>query len=135
MSVALDEHDETGGPELDALGIDLDGTIDEAPAFFQFLTRTWPGPKYVITYRENEAKVRTDVAQLGIADVHIVLVDSFAEKADAIRRLRIKVFFDDMDEVLLHVPKDVVVFKIRNDGNFCYDTRKWLYSKITGRQL
>lgn len=44
-------------------------------------------------------------------------------------------FFDDMDEVLLHVPQDVTVFKVRNEGNFCFETRKWLYSTIAGRQL
>jgi hypothetical protein len=40
-----------------------------------------------------------------------------------------------MDEVLLHVPADVAVFKVRNGGNFCFDTQNWLYSRRTGRQL
>ena len=33
------------------LGLDLDGTIDENPAFFCNLTTTWPGDVYVLTFR------------------------------------------------------------------------------------
>jgi hypothetical protein len=57
------------------------------------------------------------------------------KKADRIRRLGIKVFFDDMDEGLLHVPVEVTVLIVRNAGNFCFDTSKWLYSKATGRRF
>lgn len=121
--------------EHDALGTDLDGTIDEAPAFFRFLVNAWPGPKYVITYRDNEAKAKADIAALGIENVETILVHQFAEKADVVKRLNIKVYFDDMDEVLLHMPPDVVVFKIRNSGNFSYESKQWLYSRLTGRQL
>lgn len=117
-----------------ALGIDLDGTIDEAPHFFGLLSRIWPGPVYVITYRDDRPKAEADVARHGV-QAEVILVNSFAEKAEVIRRLNIKVFFDDMDEVLLHVPKDVTVCKVRNGGNFCFDTKKWLYRSATGRQL
>jgi hypothetical protein len=37
--------------------------------------------------------------------------------------------------VLLHVPQDVAVFKVRNGGNFCFDTRRWLCSTWTGRRI
>ncbi len=117
-----------------ALGIDLDGTIDEAPDFFGLLSRIWAGPVYVITYRDDRFRAEADVARHGV-EAEVVLVNSFDEKAEVIRRLNIKVFFDDMDEVLLHVPKDVTVCKVRNGGNFCFDTKKWLYRSATGRQL
>lgn len=118
-----------------ALGFDLDGTIDEAPDFFRELTRIWPGPLYVVTYRENKEKAEADVERSGIRNVEVVLVDSLQEKADVIQRLNIKVFFDDMDEVLMHIPEDVTVFKIRNGGNYCYQSRRWLYSQTTGKEL
>ncbi len=117
-----------------ALGMDLDGTIDQAPAFFQFLAASWPGKVYVLTYRDNKAKAEADAAALGVR-AEVVLVNRFAEKAERIKELDVKVFFDDMGEVLLHVPEGVVVFKARNGGNFCFDTQKWLYSKLTGKQI
>lgn len=39
-----------------SIALDLDGTIDEAPVFFQFLSKCWPGTVYVITYRSDQAK-------------------------------------------------------------------------------
>src|SRR5262249_47569689 len=85
-----------------ALGLDPDGTIDEAPDFFRFLSSAWPGPVYVVSYRDDKGKVEVDVARFGVR-AEVVLVNSFVEKAEVIRRLGIKVYFDDMDEVLLHV--------------------------------
>lgn len=117
-----------------ALGMDLDGTIDEAPSFFRFLAASWPGRVYVITYRDDKGKAEAAAASFGVK-AEVILVNSLSEKAVRIRELGIKVFFDDMDEVLLHIPEDVTVFKIRNGGNFCFDTQKWLYSKSTGRQI
>jgi hypothetical protein len=117
-----------------ALGMDLDGTVDEAPAFFRFLAGSWPGKIYVLTYRDDKVKAETAAAAFGV-HAEVILVNTFSEKAARIRELGIKVFFDDMDEVLLHIPEDVAVFKVRNGGNFCFDTRKWLYSKSTGRQI
>jgi len=117
-----------------ALGLDLDGTIDEAPEFFKFLAKTWPGPVFVITYRDNQEQAQADVAKFGV-EAEVLLVNDFAEKAQVVRDHNIKVFFDDMDEVLIHIPEDVVVFKVRNGGNFCFGTKKWLYSKVTGRQI
>jgi hypothetical protein len=120
--------------ELPALGMDLDGTIDEAPAFFRFLSLSWPGAVYVLTFRDDRQKAVADVAAL-VVRAQVVLVGSLQEKAERIKELGIKVFFDDMDEVLLHVPQGVAVFKVRNGGNFCFGTRKWLYSDRTGKQL
>jgi hypothetical protein len=117
-----------------ALEMDLDGTADEAPGFFKFLAASWPGKVYVLTYRDDPAKARADAARLGI-EAEVVVVNSFEEKAARIRDLGIRFYFDDMDEVLLHVPEGVAVFKVRNGGNYCFATRQWLYSRKTGRQL
>ena len=71
----------------------------------------------------------------GIKYDQVVLVDSFRAKAERIAELRITVYFDDMDEILMHIPEGVAVMKIRNGGNFDYTLRKWLYSKQTGHEL
>jgi hypothetical protein len=118
-----------------SIGIDLDGTIDEAPEFFRLLTNLWPGRIYVITYRDDYARAVADVQRHGIKYDQVVLVDSFRAKAERIAELRITVYFDDMDEILMHIPEGVAVMKIRNGGNFDYTLRKWLYSKQTGREL
>jgi hypothetical protein len=40
-----------------------------------------------------------------------------------------------MDEVLQHVAPECKVFKIRNEGNFDFESKRWLYSKSTGEQI
>lgn len=119
-------------PQHPALGIDIDGTIDEAPEFFSILTTMWKGKIIIISYRDNLAKAQEDVQSHGVRFDEIVLVNSFKQKAEVIRERNIKVFFDDMDEVIMHIPGDVKVFKVRNDGNFCNISGRWFYSEKTG---
>lgn len=117
-----------------SLGIDLDGTIDEAPEFFSELSRSWPGMVYLITYRDDGKKALEDAEKHGVRVDAVVLVKSFEEKAQKIKELQITTFFDDMDEVLQHVAPECKVFKIRNEGNFNFESKRWLYSKNTGEQ-
>jgi hypothetical protein len=62
-----------------ALGMDLDGTADEAPAFFKFLAASWPGKVYVLTYRDDQAKARADAARLGV-EAEVVVVNLLREQ-------------------------------------------------------
>lgn len=125
-------HDNTQAP---AIALDLDGTIDEAPEFFRLLSESWPGKVYVITYRSDQAKAERDVAKFGIRCDEVILVSRFDEKADVIAERGISVYFDDQDEMLMHIPKGVTVLKIRNGGNFDFESRKWLFSDVTGRVI
>lgn len=118
-----------------AIGIDLDGCIDEATPFFKALTHSWPGKTYVITFRSDAEKARRDVEGFGIKCDEVVLVSSFEAKADVIAEKGVSIYFDDQDEILMHIPEGVSVFKIRNGGNYCFDSRKWLFSSTTGRQI
>jgi hypothetical protein len=117
------------------LGLDLDGVIDENANFFSVLSSVWPGDIYVITYRDDREKTVADLAKHGIKYKDVILVNSFAEKADVIARLGITVYFDDQDEVLMHVPISVTVLKLRNGGNYDAAEKKWLYSRVTGRPV
>ena len=114
------------------LGIDLDGTIDEAPEFFSMLTKIWPGFVYIVTYRRDYEKACNDIKSHGVHADRVILADKL-DKSSIIKEYGIKYYIDDMDECLINMPEDVTVFKIRNGGNF--DNGKWLYSNITGRQL
>lgn len=118
-----------------AIGIDLDGTIDEAPGFFTDLSHSWKGKVYIVTYRDDAEKARADALKHGVRCDEVILVKDFEEKSKRIRQLGIEYFFDDMDEVIQHVKPECKVFKVRNEGNFCFDSKKWLYSDKTGAQI
>lgn len=118
-----------------AIALDLDGCIDEAPDWFRILSKVWPGVVYVITFRNDAEKARRDVARFGIQCDEVIVVSRFEAKAEVIAERNIAVYFDDQDEMLLHIPEGVTVLKIRNGGNYDFDDRKWLFSNLTGRQI
>jgi hypothetical protein len=35
----------------------------------------------------------------------------------------------------MHIPEGVTVLKIRNGGNYDFESRKWLFSDQTGRMI
>ena len=121
--------------KVPALGLDLDGCIDEAPQFFGPLSRLWPASSYVITFRRDFQKAKDYVDSFDIKYEEIILVNRFEDKAVVIREKNIGVYFDDQDEMLMHIPGQVVVLKIRNGGNFDFQTKQWLFSKVTGREI
>ncbi len=120
--------------EAPPLGLDLDGTITDAPLFFCFLAAFWPGKVYIITYRSVESAAVT-AESLNIRYDEIFSAATLSDKARLITLHGVKFFFDDMDECLCNIPDDVTVFKIRNDGNFDFEEEKWLYSPKTGKLL
>lgn len=118
------------------LGIDLDGTIDEAPNFFKLLTTIWPGKVYIITYRNYKLGAIEDARRCGVTKIDdVILAKSLEHKAEIIRDLGIKIYVDDQDECLMDIDKDVIVLKIRNEGNFEYGSKRWLYSERTGKEV
>jgi len=118
-----------------SLGIDLDGTIDESPVFFSILSHVWPGKVYVITFRNDVDGIIEALKKFNIKVTDIVMVATFEQKAKEIDRLGISVFFDDMDECLKNVAPNCTVMKIRNEGNFDYDDKLWVYSDKTGKLI
>lgn len=117
------------------LGIDLDGTIDEAPEFFRILSNVWPGLVFIITCRNDMEKAENDTKKHGVYYDRIVLVRRLEDKAAVIRDLKISVYVDDQDECLADIDPSVAIMKFRNPGNFDLDTRKWLYSDRTGERI
>lgn len=115
-----------------AIGLDLDGTIDQAPLFFQHLSINWPGEVHIITYRTDRQGVDRDLEKYKIRSTHIHLVESFEEKALIAQKHRILMMFDDMPEVLKHFGKNLNVCLIRNEGNYDYELGRWTLSHKTG---
>ena len=125
-------------PSVLNLGLDLDGTITEAPEYFSLLKKVWKlaGAKvFVISYRNDLNKAKKDVEQL-IGEVdEIILVDSFDAKAAVIKEKNIGVYYDDQPEMMFNIPRGVQVFLVRNGGNFDYDDQRWVMSDETAKLI
>ena len=115
---------------IPTLGLDIDGTIDENPAFFSLLTRFYPGRVVVITLREDGPLV---LGNFGIRYDCVIHVPNLAAKAAVVEKEGVDVFIGDQDEELCPLPPSCTALKIRGGGNFDYDLGKWLYGAKTGR--
>lgn len=115
------------------LGIDLDGCVDESPLFFGVLTHCWPGDVVVITFRDDREKAEADLRTHGIRFTEVILADSFDAKAEIIKDRGVDFYIDDQPEMLKNVPPNVAVMLFRNEGNFDFGDRKWMFSERTGK--
>jgi hypothetical protein len=114
------------------IAIDLDNTINasrDSIEFFSVLTNLLiPEHKiYIITDREpgTEQQIADELDYLGIEYSQIVITD---KKSDYIKEQGITIFFENQDEYFLGLGEDVVVFKIRESGNFDFAEKKWITS-------
>ena len=123
------------GKEPPAIGIDLDGCVDEFPLYFHLLTKHWPGKVYVLTFRSDRAKAIADLAKFQIRYDELMLVNSFDRKAEIINERGILVYFDDQPEMLTNVTALTGVMLVRNEGNYDFDDKKWIFSERTCRLL
>ncbi|QGJ68637.1 Hypothetical protein PBC10988_2980 [Planctomycetales bacterium 10988] len=120
---------------MPTLGIDLDGCVDESPMFFNILSYAWPGDVIVVTFRRDREQAITDLKKHGIRHTDVVLVDSFDAKADVIANKQISFYIDDQPEMLKNVPPEVGVMLFRNEGNFDFSDRRWMFSEQTGKMI
>ena len=121
------------------VGIDLDNTITaskESIEFFSILTNLLIAEHriYIITNREpgTEQQIADELDYLGIEFSQIVIT---AQKAQYIRDNHITIYFENEDEYFLELGEEVVVFKIREDGNFSFAEKKWYGSKNTTKMI
>jgi hypothetical protein len=117
------------------LGLDLDGVLDESPIFFRLLTAVWPGKVIIITFREDRAKAKADLAKIGVRYDELVLVDRLDGKAEVIMQMGISVYIDDQPEALRDIPPTVSVMLFRNPGNYDNDDNRWVLSGKTGKLI
>jgi len=122
------------------IGLDLDGLLDEQPAFFAFLTTALRAAGHFVaslTYRDPKSRGKTQdqLASWGIAHDEVHFARSLDDKARLCRELGIDIYFDDQDECLVGVDERTTVFKIRNGGNFNFGERKWLSTAKLTRLL
>lgn len=124
------------------IGIDLDNTItanEKSFTFFSLLTNLFSqngNNIYIITHREDTLESLIQIEE--ILENNNIYYDEIiitGEKKEVILRKKIEVYFDDTDEYFLELPESVLVFKIREDGNFSFTDKKWLYGKKTGKKI
>jgi uncharacterized HAD superfamily protein len=118
-----------------SLGIDIDGCVDEAPIFFKILTNTWPGKVFVVSFRKERGPAEAVLAKHDIRYDELILVDSLSAKAEVIVKNGIFIFFDDQPECLKDIDCMTNVFLFRNEGNFDYEDKKWMFSDQTGKMV
>ena len=109
------------------IGIDLDGTISEYPAFFKLFTKAAVdagGIIYIITDRApgTEAFVRAELESYGLT-WHVLKITS--EKSSYILHEGISVLFEDVDDYFVDLPPEVAVFKVRQQYNFDFVNKRW----------
>jgi len=117
------------------IALDYDNTINanrNSSEFFRVLTHLLiPEHQiYIITDREKgtEEKIKRELKDLGISFSHLVITE---KKTDYIRQNRIQILFENEDEYFIELGEEVVVFKIREEGNFSFAEKKWIGSKKT----
>lgn len=111
------------------IGLDLDFTITEIPEFFQILSQALilTGHEiHIITYRDNEEKVKQELFSFGITYTKIHLPTKAEPvatwKAKVVTELGLDIMIDDAPEVIAALPKstkklwliDPEIFDIKN---------------------
>jgi hypothetical protein len=122
------------------IGLDIDGTITDHPAFFALLSQAFRAAGHrvlIFTYRDPEraAHARAELAGWGVEFDDLVFAPSLAAKGELCRRYDVAVFIDDQDECIADVPESTMVLKVRNGGNFDFVTRRWVSTARLTRLL
>ena len=116
------------------LGLDLDGTITRYPEFFSKLSHIWDDDVYIVTFRyPNREAVEDVLREHNIKYTDIIFAKNEDSKAEECRRLGIGVFFDDDPDFLVHFKKSATVFLVRNEDNFDYEKKQFLFTEYSGR--
>lgn len=113
------------------IALDIDGTISERPDFFALLSVAFRRAGHrvlVLTYRDPSRAPATaaQLAAWGVEYDELVIASSLGAKGELCAAHGVDLFFDDQDECIADVPESVLVLKVRNGGNFDFDSRKWV---------
>ena len=122
------------------LALDLDNTINasrQSIEFFSIPTHLLIAEHriYIITNREpnTEQEIAEELDYLGIEYNEIIIT---SKKAEFIKENGITIYFENQDHYFLELGESVVVFKIREEGNFDFaKEKKWIGNKKTTKML
>lgn len=138
LEVSGAQRSEKAGSEkslVPTLGLDIDGVITDAPEFFSAWSHSWPGRVVVITFRQDRETAIRDLNEMKIRYDQLHLVGRFEQKAEVIQNEQVDLFVDDQPEILKHIGQETCVLLFRNEGNYDFDERRWMFSSETGRMV
>ena len=121
------------------IAIDLDNTITaskDSLEFFKTITHLLiPKHDIIIISNRDETDRETTEEELDVLGIRYNKLVLTQDKASYILKNNITVLFEDTDEYFQHLLESVLVFKIREDGNFNFTTHKWIGSKKTTEMI
>ena len=120
------------------IAIDLDNTITEYPELFVSLTKALSNIKdieiIILTFREisdeSYRNTKNELDAIGIKYDHLIITDN---KQQYIRENNISLFIDDTDENFKGLGPEICCLKVREEGNYDFNSFKWIYSDKTGQ--
>lgn len=115
------------------IAIDIDNTITASKnsvEFFRMLTTLCISKhQIIIISNRDEADRETTEEDLDVLGIRYNKLILTADKAEYILKHGVEFVFEDTDEYFLELPETITVFKIREEGNFCFTEHKWIGSK------
>ncbi len=101
------------------IGFDIDDTMSRHWPFFSLISRALLDGGHeviVITFRSDRALAAAELSERGVVWSELVVADQeeidtvgFAQwKGEICRRREVEIFFDDMPEVINHLPESTV---------------------------
>jgi len=121
------------------IAIDIDNTITASKnsvEFFRMLTTLLISKHQIIIISNREESDReTTEEELDVLGIRYNKLILTADKAEYILKHGVEFLFEDTDEIFLTLPDSVTVFKIREEGNFCFSEHKWIGSAKTVKMM
>lgn len=113
------------------VALDIDGTISEHPEFFAVLSAALRAAGHrvlVLTYRDptRADATKAQLAGWSVEFDELVIAASLEDKGRLCVAHDVDLFFDDQDECIAAIPERVLVCKVRNGGNFNFDSQRWV---------
>ena len=120
------------------IAIDIDGTISAYPQFFAELTNALKGKAeiFILSNRDpsesSRRETEKELEKWGIWYEHLIFS---GQKSKVILENEIDIFIENEDEQFQHLPKSVLVLKVREEGNYDFETGRWIYGEKTGYEI
>jgi uncharacterized HAD superfamily protein len=123
------------------IGIDIDGVISsEYSDIFRILTQCFNSSDkievFIVSSRNNSEQSRKATAEelrgLGIDYDHLIITD---DKQEVVSGNQIQLMIDNEDEAFQEVGPVVCCLKVREQGNYCYKSFRWIGSDKTVKQI
>ena len=120
------------------IAIDLDGTITPYPQIFSILTEKLSESEdieiVILTSREHSSESYNQIVEeLKLMRIYYHKIVITGNKQNYIQNNKINLFIDNQDENFMGLGPEICCLKVREEGNYDYDTHRWCYDNTTGK--